>query len=109
VKSTIFHWTLILFLLSGGLSAELLIIPGHIEFPAEEDFSSSNRQDESLMASASRKRSSRMRKVNRSTTGFLVTIARPPYMSFADRYPFPVSPAAFSHRNLHQLHEVFRI
>jgi hypothetical protein len=109
VSSTIFHWTLVLFLLSGGLSAELAMTPGHIEFAAEEDFSTFDHRDESFKASASRKRSCRGQKAKRSTARLLATIARLPYMFFADRYPFPVSSATRSHRNLHQLHEVFRI
>jgi hypothetical protein len=109
VKSTIFHWVLVLFLFSGGLSAEVAMAPGHVEFAAEADFSSFDRQDESFRPSASRKRSSRPRKAKLPPATFLAPIAQPPYTLFVGRHPLLFSPATPSHQNLQQLHQVFRI
>jgi hypothetical protein len=106
VKSTIFHWLLILFLLSGGLPTELVIAPSHIEFAAEEDLFSFDRQDELFKPSVSRKRSSRARKEKLPPATSLATTTAPPSPMF---FAGPPSPAIPSHRNLHQFHEVFCI
>ena len=109
MKSTIFHWVLVLFLLSGGLSAELVIAPSHIEFAAAEDFSSFERQDESFKPSVPRKRGGRERKAKVPYTPILVTIAYPPDLLIASPYSLPSPPATLSHLQLHKFHEVFRI
>lgn len=77
----------------------------HVEFAAEEDFSSFDRQDESFKHSASRKRSSRARKAKLPAATLLATTAQPPPMFFAGL----LSSATPSHQNLQQLHQVFRI
>jgi hypothetical protein len=107
VKTTIFHWALVLFLLSGGLSSELVMAPSHVDFAAEEDFSSFDRQDESFKPS--RKRGTRERKTKVPYTTILVTIAYPPDLLIASPYSLPSPPATLSHVQLHKFHEVFRI
>jgi hypothetical protein len=109
VKSTIFHWVLVLFLLSGGLSTELVMAPSHIEFAAEEDFSSFDRQDESFKPSVPRKRGTRERKTKVPYTPILVTNAFPPDLLLASRHSHLSPPATLSHQQLHQIHQVFRI
>jgi hypothetical protein len=109
VKSTIFDWVLVLFLLSGGLSTELVMAPSHIEFAAEGDFSSFDRQDESFKPSVSRKHGTRERKTKVPYRPILVTIPYPPDLLIASR-PFHPSPPVPSHQQqLHKFHEVFRI
>jgi len=109
VKSTIFHWVLVLCLLSGGLSTELVVAPSHIEFAAAEDFSSFDRQDESFKPSVSRKHGTRERKTKVPYRPILVTIPYPPDLLIASR-PFHPSPPVPSHQQqLHKFHEVFRI
>ena len=109
MKSTIFHWVLVLFLLSGGLSSELVMAPSHVKFAAEEDFSSFDRQDESFKPSVSRKRGTRERKTKVPYTTILVTIAYPPDLLIASPYSLPSPSATLSHLQLHKFHEVFRI
>jgi hypothetical protein len=109
VKSTILHWVLVLFLLSGGLSAELVMAPSHVEFAAEEDFSSFERQDESFKPSVSRKRVARGRKTKAPYTPILVTIAYPSDLLVAGRHFLPSSSAPPHQQPLHQLHRIFRI
>jgi hypothetical protein len=109
MKSTIFHWVLVFFLLSGGLSSELVMAPSHVNFAAEEDFSSFDRQDESFKPSVSRKRGTRERKTKVPYTTILVTIAYPPDLLIASPYSLPSPPATLSLLQLHKFHEVFRI
>jgi len=106
MMGTISHWLLIFFLISGGLSAELVMAPSHIEFAAEEDFSAIDRQDESLRSLASRKQSARGRKTKLPYTVFLATAASP---SNTLTMPMPCSSLLPSQQQLHQVHEVFRI
>jgi hypothetical protein len=105
---TIYHWLLILFLISAGLSAELVTLPRHIEFAAEEDFSAFDRQDESLRPLASRKQSARGRKTKLAYTAFLATISWPPSIIAAHYLPH-FSPGTPLHPQPQPLHEVFRI
>jgi hypothetical protein len=109
VKATILHWVLVLFLLSGGLSSELVIASSHVEFAAEEDFSSFDRQDESFKPSVSRKRVAHGRKTKVPYTPILVTIAYPSDLLVASRHFFPSSSAPPHQQPLHQLHKIFRI
>jgi hypothetical protein len=109
VKSTIFHWVLVLFLLSGGLSTELVMAPSHIEFAAEGDFSSFDRQDESFRPSDSRKRSARWRKPKLPYTPIRVTNAYPPDLLIPSRHFNPSPPVPSHQQPLHKFHEVFRI
>jgi hypothetical protein len=108
VKSTIFHWALVLFLLSGGLSTGLAMAPSHIGFAAEEDFSAFDRQDESFRPSVSRKRSARGRKAKLPYTPIRVTNAYPSQMIGTNCHSLPSAPERLS-QQLHQIHEVFRI
>jgi hypothetical protein len=109
VKSTIFHWVLVFFLLFGGLSTELVMAPTHIEFAAAEDFSSFDRQDESFKPSVQRKRGGRERKAKVPYTPILVTIAYPPELLVASRHFLPSSSAPLHQQPQHQLHKIFRI
>jgi hypothetical protein len=109
MKSTIFHWVLVFFLLSGGLSSELVMAPSHVDFVAEEDFFSFDRQDESFKPSVSRKRGTRERKTKVPYKTILVTIAYPPDLLIVSPYSLPSPPATLSHLQLHKFHEVFRI
>jgi hypothetical protein len=43
MMGTISHWLLIFFLISGELSAELVMAPSNVEVAAEEDFSAIDR------------------------------------------------------------------
>jgi hypothetical protein len=109
MMGTISHWLLIFFLISGGLSAELVMAPSHIEFAAEEDFSAVDRQDESLRSLASRKQSARGRKTKLPYTVFLATAASPSNTLTIPKHPLPCSSLLPSQQQLHQVHEVFRI
>jgi hypothetical protein len=109
VKSTIFHWVLVLFLLSGGLSIELVMAPSHIEFAAAEDFSSFDRHDESFKPSFPRKRGTRERKTKVPYTPILVTNAYPSQMIGTNYHSLPSPPATLSHQQLHQIHQILRI
>jgi hypothetical protein len=109
VKSTIFHWALVLFLLSGGLSTGLAMAPSHIGFAAEEDFSAFDRQDESFRPSVSRKRSARGRKAKLPYTPIRVTIEYPTDLLVASRHFLPSSSAPLHQQRQHQLHKIFRI
>ena len=102
---TISHWLLIVFLLSGGFSAELVTLPIHIEFAAEEDFPSISRQDE-VFKSSSRKRNARGRKVHLAHARLLTPIIWAPEVRISSRHP---DAPPLSNQQLHQLHKVFRI
>jgi len=105
--TAISHWLLVVFLLSGGFSAELVTLPNHIEFAAEEDFSSIARQDQTFRSSISRKRNARGRKVNLAHTPFLTPILLwAPEGRISGRQPAGNPP---SNQQLHQFHKVFRI
>ena len=105
MKAAISHWLLILFLLSGGFSAELVTLPNHIEFAAEEDFPSITRQDEAFKSSISRKRNARGRKVQLANTQFRTPLIWLPEVRISSRQAAGNPP----NQQLHQLHKVFRI
>jgi hypothetical protein len=96
---------LIVFLLSGGFSTELVTLPNHIEFAAEEDFPSISRQDEAFKSS-SRKRNARGRKVNLAHTRILTPLLWVPEGRISSRQSAASPPL---NQQLHQLHKVFRI
>jgi hypothetical protein len=100
------RWFLVLFVLSGGLPGEFLA-ESQVKHAAEED-SSSERQDESFKAAASRKRNAKAQKTKRPQTSLLAAPVWPSYTPFVDdRRLF--SPATPWNPSLHQLHQVFRI
>jgi len=104
--AAISYWLLILFLLSGGLSVELGMMPGHGAFPAEEDLSSFDRQDETVRPSISRKRNDRGRKVKPVHPRLLTPLVWPR----AHRTGGEQSASSpLSNQQLHQFNEVFRI
>jgi hypothetical protein len=105
--AAISYCLLILFLLSGGLPVELDMTPGHGAFPAEEDFSSFDRQDETVRPSISRKRNARGRKVKQFHAAlFLTRLAwpRPGRIDERQHASFPLS-----NPQRHQFDKVFRI
>ena len=106
MRARFVHWVLVLFVLSGGLPAELSV-ESPVKHAAEED-SSSERQDESFKVSASRKRNARGQKKTVPRTMLLATVW-PAFRPFADDHRLSFSPAIPSNPNLHQLYEVFRI
>jgi hypothetical protein len=99
-------WLLILFLLSGGLSAELGVMPGHAEFPAEEDFSSFDRQEETVKPSISRKRNARGRKVKPFHARFSPSPVWPRTHLIDEGQPASLT---LSNQQLHHFNQVFRI
>src|SRR4030095_12877914 len=106
MRARFVHWVLVLFVLSGGLPAELSV-ESPVEHAAEED-SSSERQDESFKVSAQGKVSARGQKKTAPRTMLLATVW-PAFRPFADDHRLSFSPAIPSNPNLHQLHQVFRI
>src|SRR4029453_15331811 len=103
MRARFVHWVLVLFMLFGGLPAELSG-EGPVRNAREED-SSSESQDESFKVSASRKRNARGQKKTVPRTMLLATVW-PAFRPFADDHRLSFSPAIPSNPNLHQLHQV---
>jgi len=104
--AAISYWLLILFLLFSGIPVELGMMPGHGALPAEEDFSSFDRQDETLRPSISRKRNPRGRKVNPFHARFVTPLVWPRAHRIDGEQS---SSSPLSNQQLHQFNEVFRI
>jgi hypothetical protein len=107
MRGILVHSVLAIFLLSGGLAADRLA-ESSVKHATEED-SSSERQDESLKAAASRRRNSRAQKTKKPRTPVLTATVLSPYTSFANDRRLFFSPAIPSNPNLYQLHQVLRI
>jgi hypothetical protein len=107
MRTTFARWFLVLFVLSAGLPGEFLVV-SQVKHTAEED-SSSERQDDSFKAAASRKRNARTQKTKSARTVLLAATVWPSYTPFTDERRLSFSPATPWNPNLHQLHQVFRI
>jgi hypothetical protein len=107
MRGKLVHWVLAIFLLSGGLAAERLA-ESSVKHTAEEE-SSSERQDESFKAAASRKRNSRAQKIKKPRTRLLTATVWHGCTPFPGECRLSSPPATPWNSNLHQLHQVFRI
>src|ERR671925_2285644 len=104
MRGILVHWVLVIFLLSGGLAAERLA-ESSVKHTAEED-SSSERQDESFKAAASRKRNSRAQKIKTPRTLLLAAAVWPSYTPLSNDHRLVFSLSTSWNSNLQQLHQV---
>jgi hypothetical protein len=106
MRRILVHWVLAIFLLSGGLAAERLA-ESSVKHTAEED--SSERQDESLKAAASRKRNARAQKTQKPRPPLLTPTVWHACVQFTGEQRLSFSAPIPWNSNLYQLHQVFRI
>jgi hypothetical protein len=104
---TLFHWVLVLFLLTGGLTGERLA-GSPVHHHGDED-TSTERHDKAIKQAASRERTNRTPKTKWPRTALLAVTVWPPDRALVDNRRLSSSPATPWNPNLPQLHQIIRI